>query len=70
MNFEGIDWTQYEYLEDEIENSGYMRGYKDDIGNAVEGFWDMTIKEQERILEEVLSFTPEETYYISKFILA
>ena len=70
MNFEGIDWTQYEYLEDEIENSGYMRDYKDDIGNAVEGFWDMTIKEQERVLEEVLFFTPEETYYISKFILA
>lgn len=70
MNFEGIDWTQYEYLEDEIENSGYMRDYKDDIGNVVEGFWDMTIKEQERVLEEVLSFTPEETYYISKLILA
>lgn len=70
MNFEGIDWTQYEYLEDEIENSGYMRDYKDDIGNVVEDFWDMTIKEQERVLEEVLSFTPEETYYISKLILA
>lgn len=70
MNFEGIDWTQYEYLEDEIENSGYMRGYKDAIGNVVEGFWNMTIKEQERVLEEVLPFTPEEAYYISKFILA